>query len=366
MPLRHLRITNLRCIEEADLRLDPQRNYIFGPNGAGKTSLLEGIFVLGRGRSFRTRQIRRLVRRGSDGFAVFGSVARPDGVTQRLGIAYRDGRLEKKVDGDPAEGMAELAGILPVHAVDPSVHGLIEGGPSERRRFLDWGVFHVEHAYLELWKRYRRLLSQRNAALKRAGSDSELAPWSTALAEAGEAVDASRGRYLAELAPQVTEFGQRLLARPLSIDYRRGWNAEQGLAQTLTEGVVRDRAFGSTEAGPHRAELVLRLDERRLQDEASRGQQKLAAAALVLAQVAVECARWPGRSVLVVDDPAAELDASSLERLLAALKTIPAQLVLTGLTPAHLPPEPGAPVFHVEQGRAQAYNAPPSSEIGSG
>jgi DNA replication and repair protein RecF len=341
-------------LEEVELRLDAARNYIFGANGAGKTSLLEGIFVLGRGRSFRTRQIRRLVRHGSDGFATFGTVTREDGSEQRLGVAYRAGRLEKKIDGNEVASMAALAALLPVHAVDPGVHGLVEGGPSERRRFLDWGVFHVEHSYLEAWKRYRRVLSQRNAALKRAADLPELRSWSAAVAEAGEAIDASRSRYAAVLAPHLAAFGQRLLGRSLTVEYDRGWAAGEPLVDVLTARMARDRETGRTEAGPHRAELVLRLEQRRLQDEASRGQQKLAAAALVLAQVAVESALQPRGSVLVVDDPAAELDADSLDRLLTALRSLEAQLVLTGLTPAHLPPMPDSPVFHVEHGRVRA------------
>jgi len=352
LPLSRVRITTLRCLSEADLELHPRRNYIFGPNGAGKTSLLEGIFVLGRGRSFRTRQMRRLVRHGADGFAVFGE-AEVDGIRRRLGVAYRAGRLEKKIDGQPAVGMAQLASLLPVHAIDPSIHAIVEGGPSERRRFLDWGVFHVEPGYLEAWKSYRRVLSQRNAALKRSANSAELRPWSVALVEAGVAVDDSRRRYLDRLAPFVTTFGQRLLDRPLSLDYRRGWATEQRLDEVLAAGEVRDRQTGSTEAGPHRAEIVLRLDERRVQDEASRGQQKLTAAALILSQVAVESVGRPQHSVLLVDDPAAELDARSLERLLAAIGDLPAQLVFTALTPEHLAPDTTYPTFHVERGEVR-------------
>jgi DNA replication and repair protein RecF len=334
-----------------ELSLDPRRNYVFGPNGAGKTSLLEGMFVLGRGRSFRTRQIRRLVRHGEDGFAVFGAV---DGeATRQLGVAYREGRLEKKIDGTPANGMAELAEILPVHALDPSMHALVEGGPSERRRFLDWGVFHVEHGYLEAWKRYRRVLSQRNAALKRAGSSTELRPWSLELVEAAAAVEASRRRYIERLGREVEVVGRRLLERPLTLDYRRGWPDREAFADWLEASEAEDREQGTTTAGPHRAELVLRLDGRRVQDEASRGQQKLTAAALILAQVAVEGALRSPRSLVVVDDPAAELDGESLERLLAAMTDLPAQLVFTALTPRHLPPAPERPVFHVEQGEVR-------------
>jgi DNA replication and repair protein RecF len=352
LPLSRVRITALRCLREVELALDPRRNYIFGPNGAGKTSLLEGMFVLGRGRSFRTRQMRRLVRHGELGFAVFGE-AHVDGVDRRLGVAYRAGRLEKKVDGQPAVGMAQLASLLPVHAIDPSMHAIVEGGPSDRRRFLDWGVFHVEPAYLEAWKSYRRVLSQRNAALKRLATSAELRPWSAALAEAGVVVDESRRRYLDRLAPFVSELGRRLLDRPLGLEYRRGWVGEQRLDEVLVAGEPRDRQTGSTEAGPHRAEIVLRLDERRVQDEASRGQQKLTAAALILSQVAVESAERPHRSVLLVDDPAAELDAGSLGRLMAAIADLPAQLVFTALTPRHFAPDAGFPTFHVERGEVR-------------
>jgi DNA replication and repair protein RecF len=353
LPLSRLRITSLRCLDEAELELHPERNYIFGPNGAGKTSILEGIFVLGRGRSFRTRQMRRLVQHGADGFAVFGEVV-IDGALRRLGVAYRTGRLEKRMDGEPASSMAELAAWLPVHAIDPSMHALVEGGPSERRRFLDWGVFHVEPRYLGDWKRYRRVLSQRNAALKRGADSAELRSWSIALAEAGVAIDDRRRRYLARLEPYVAGLGGRLLQRPLTLDYRRGWPEGERLEEVLATAEARDRQSGTTDAGPHRAEVVLRLDDRRVQDEASRGQQKLTAAALILAQVAVECADRPQRSVLVVDDPVAELDADSLGRLLVALGELSAQVVFTALAPTTLSPAPGYPVFHVERGGVRA------------
>lgn len=349
MPLSRVRIATFRCLRAAELELSPGRNYIYGANGAGKTSLLEALFVLGRGRSFRTRQMRRLVQHGGNGFAIFGE-ALVEGTPRRLGVAYAAGRLEKKVDGQPAVGMAELAHLVPVHAIDPSMHALIEGGPSERRRFLDWGVFHVEHTYLEEWKRYRRVLSQRNSALKRAAGPAELRTWTHALAEAGAFVEQSRQRYLRRLAPMVGDFGRTLLDAQLTLDYRAGWTAETSLAAALEAGEARDRQSGTTEVGPHRAELVLRLEERRVQDEASRGQQKLTAAALILAQVAVESVDRPLRSILVVDDPVAELDGRSLERLLGGLGGLQAQLVLTALSAGSLPPTPGAPVFHVERG----------------
>lgn len=352
MALTRIRISTLRCLEDVEVELGPRRNYVFGRNGAGKTSLLEGIFLLGRGRSFRTRQTRRLVRHGDDGFAVYGEVD-VDGVIRRLGIAYRGGRLEKRIDSDVAAGMGELAGLLSVHLIDPTMHALVEGGPSERRRFLDWGVFHVERSYLEAWKRFRRALSQRNAALKRGATPAELRSWTAAFLEAAKPVDDARRRYVERLAPAVSAFGARLLDRPLVIEYRRGWPDDAPLEEALRADEAHARQHGTTETGPHRAELLLRLEGRRAQDEVSRGQQKLTAAALLLAHVAVESTEHPGRSVLLLDDPAAELDAASLERLLGCVDDLQTQVIYTALTPAHLPVEPGDPVFHVERGEVR-------------
>lgn len=349
MTVRRLRVSTLRCLTQAELELHPARSYIYGANGAGKTSLLEALFLLSRGRSFRTRQIRRLVQHGASGLTVYAEVEAPSG-SRRLGVAYRDGRLEKHIDGEAAASSAALAELLPVHVLDPGIHGLVEGGPSERRRFLDWGVFHVEHEYLPAWKRYRRILSQRNAALKRRASSAELRPWTDALVAAADAVDKARRRYVADLAPRAEVCAAALLERPLELTYRSGWREGTEFGEALEASEARDRQLGTTEVGPHRADLILALDGRRVEEEASRGQQKLTAAALVLAQVALSGAGRSAGNVLLVDDPAAELDSRSLGRLLELLTLTPAQLVVTALSQQQLAPEANFPVFHVERG----------------
>lgn len=353
MALSRTRITSLRCVAEAELALDSKRNYILGPNGAGKTSLLEAMFLLGRGRSFRTRQIRRLVRRGSQGFAVYGEITN-DGETHRLGIAFRDGRIERRIDGSPAGGTAELAQRFPVHAIDPGSHQLIQGTPADRRRFLDWGVFHVEQGYLEAWRRYRRVLGQRNAALKAQARPVEIDAWTNELEAAAGRVHDARARYMAELAPIVRTRGAALLGRDVQVTYNAGWDQELSYGVALARSTERDRLLGRTEVGPHRAELRVALDGRIAQEEASRGQQKLVAAAMILAQVDVHRQRRAGEGTLLVDDPAAELDANALDRLLQQLDQTSAQLVITGLSASQMPVTAGFPVFHVEQGEVQA------------
>ncbi|WP_428100592.1 DNA replication/repair protein RecF [Candidatus Rariloculus sp.] len=353
MPLERLQIDSVRCLQAVDVELDPRRNYLFGLNGAGKTSFLESIFLLGRGRSFRTRQTARLVRRGSDGLTVYGEV-RSSGRRRRIGVSLGGGELKIRIDGEASLGMSQLAEVMAVHVMGSKLHRLIEAGPSERRRYVDGGVFHVEHGYLEIWRHYRRVLGQRNAALKRGLSGAPLAVWTRPVLAAAEAVHAARQRYTEELSALVEQVGGRLLDRPLRIVYRPGWRQGVSLEQALRESLERDTRTGFTQVGPHRADVDIRMDAGSVRDHASRGQQKLIAAALVLAQVRLFGQRTGRGGLLLVDDPAAELDAESLARLMAELETLATQLFLTGLSDQALRPRKGFPVFHVERGQVEA------------
>ena len=249
MSLLRLRIQDFRCLAHAELLLHPERNYVFGPNASGKTSLLEAIHFLSRGRSFRTRRSRSLVRHGEAALVIFAEVHR-DGVGHRLGASLGADGLQLQVDGTRGAGAVETSRLLPVQVIDPEVHRLIDGGPEGRRRYLDWGVFHVEHGYIEHWRRFRRALSQRNAALKTGGVD--LATWNEALLVGAAPVDGARRRYVERLAPLLVELGVALLGRPIEISYRRGGMAELSLEEALARSRERDERLGSTQVGPHR------------------------------------------------------------------------------------------------------------------
>ena len=165
MSLAELRIENLRCIESAALEFSPELNLIAGENGAGKTSILEAIFLLGRGRSFRTRSTERLIRHHQPKLTVFGRT--DDSPPKRAGVEVAaDGGTRARIDGANALSLLELTGVLPVQAIDPEIHKLVDQGPERRRRWLDWLVFHVEPTFGLHWARYNRALKQRNAALR--------------------------------------------------------------------------------------------------------------------------------------------------------------------------------------------------------
>ncbi len=351
MSLERLAIENFRCVERAELVFDSRCNLITGENASGKTSLLEAIFFLGRGRSFRSTRNDSLIRTGTSQFSLVGRVFQ-NGASQPLGMRLGADGIEARYAGRPVTGLAELATRLPVQAIDPEVHRLVDGGPQERRRYLDWGVFHVEPSFVDHWRRYQRALRQRNAALKAAQAPAMIHAWDSELVEAGEKVVLYRQRYVAGLRGSVREAGHRLLGAEVDLGLYQGWSAERGLAAALAHSFQRDRERGMTHAGPHRADLSVKVAGETARDRVSRGQQKLLAAAMLLGQLEHDASLGSGVATLLVDDPAAELDAIHLERLLREVMSLPAQLFITSLDPMNpvLRSLPEGRRFHVEHG----------------
>jgi DNA replication and repair protein RecF len=268
-----------------------------------------------------------------------------------LGIGGSRQVTEIRIGGAPAAGAADLAAHFPPQIIDPEVHKLLEEGPQRRRRFLDWGVFHVEPSFLEAWQRYHRALRQRNAALK-PGSDARAsAAWDPELIAAGSRLDEMRRDYLRVLGPRLADFGRRLLGLEVSLVYQAGWAQSETFAEALARSADRDRRFGITHVGVHRADVAVRVEGHLARERVSRGQQKLVAAALTLAQLAIQEASAPGTGALLLDDPAAELDGQRLMLLLGLVRELNVQLFVTALR-ADLPGL-GAPgrMFHVEQGQ---------------
>jgi DNA replication and repair protein RecF len=328
--LGRLQVTDFRCLQSAELHLDPLFTLISGPNASGKTSLLEAIYVLGRGRSFRTRRLEHLIRIGCARFVVFGEV---ETVTRRapLGVEGTRSGMRAQIDGDKPSSLAELALFLPVQIIDPEVHRLIEEGPSRRRRFLDWGVFHVEQSFVGHWQRYSHVLKQRNAALKAHQPRAVVSVWDGDLVRSGELLGAARARYVTALSPHAAAIGRNLLGMDLSLSYRNGWPKEHGLAEALQQSWNHDQELGATQVGPHRAELGIRLDGTSVKDRISRGQQKLLAAALLIAQFKLFPEGSPVQPTLLLDDPAAELDDERLASLIREVSSQAVQLIVTTL-----------------------------------
>jgi len=330
MTLRRIQVSDFRCLHSAELEFDPKFTLISGPNASGKTSLLESIYALGRGRSFRTRRLDNLIRLGADRFVIYGEA----GAERRTGLGIEGSALgmRAKIGGDRVASLAELAAVLPVQIIDPEVHRLIEEGPSRRRRFLDWGVFHVEHSFVEKWQQYQQVLKQRNAALKARQAAAVVSAWDVDLVKLGVSIHEARALYVDQLAPVASDIAKRLLGLQLSMSYRPGWSRDLALGEALKASWVHDQDAGVTQVGPQRAEITFRLDGAPVKDRISRGQQKLLASSLLMAQLSLFPDDLRARPTLLLDDPAAELDSERLVGLIREVAAQSVQLVVTSLS----------------------------------
>jgi len=366
LSLVELTVDDLRCIEHAELHLHPGHNLIWGGNGSGKTSLLESIFLLGRGRSFRTRNSERLIRHGRERLVVFGRTAGgkdpgdsthsdvgvESSLAQALGVqvSRADGTIAR-ISGTTARSLTELTQAFPVQVIDPGVHKLVEEGGHRRRRWMDWAVFHVEHQFGDWWLRYTRILKQRNAALRT--QPAQVSAWDTELARVGELIAESRRRFVESLLPYWRESVLALSGLEPELHYFKGWAQDVSLAEALVASKTRDESKRLTHPGPHRADVIVRMNGRPAREVLSRGQQKLVAVAMTLAQLNLLQEATQTTPTLLLDDPAAELDGDHLRRFIEQVMRLQSQLVLTSLhSESHLFGTPDR-VFHVEQGRVQ-------------
>jgi DNA replication and repair protein RecF len=359
MILSELTVRDFRCLEQAELSLHPNRNLIWGGNGSGKTSLLEAMFLLGRGRSFRTRNSERLVRHGQERLVVYGRTegGGPEGnrLVHGLGVeVHRREGTRARIDAAAVGSLADLSRVFPVQVIDPEIHKLIEEGGRRRRRWLDWAVFHVEPQFADWWIRYGRAVRQRNAALRERSGVTK--PWDVEVAGLGERISEARRSVVEQMQPYWREVVAGLDCPAGELQYFRGWGAQHSLAEALEASRMRDEQRGLTHAGPHRADVLIRVGGRLAREVLSRGQQKLMAVALTLAQLRLLNEVSGTTPTLLLDDPAAELDSEHLAHFVRQIAPLGCQLVITALHPET--PAFGTPdrVFHVEQGRVGRYN----------
>ncbi len=351
---KSLSVSRFRNIEQISLDPGARVNLIYGANGSGKTSLLEAVHVLATGKSFRSVRTTPLINNDSNELTVFTQLG--DGTT--IGLQkFRNRKPLLKLRGEKQSNWVEVAGLLPVQVLDSATFRLLEGSPRERRQFLDWGVFHVEPGFVHHWRNSRKCIANRNFLLKSANPDwSQIQAWNVELSrEAGE-VDNARQRYFQRFLPVFQEvFSKLAVVDDISLEYRRGWDADKDLIAVLRDNEQQDRRYGSTQFGPHRADILVKYDRLPASDVLSRGQQKMLVSALKLAQGVLQAGAGERHSIFLVDDLPAELDETNRTRICQFLQQMQGQVFLTSVDDATLNNslDRGAPVtkFHVEHGK---------------
>jgi len=356
MGLQSLEITNFRNLHQASLAFSPGLNLISGQNAAGKTSLLEAIYYLGRVRSFRTHLVNQPIREGQDGFRLVGRLLHAEGRVVPIGIERQASSLQVHLEGAAVRRLSDLAGSFPVQVLSGDTATILSGGPRYRRQTLDWALFHVEQAYRHVWQRYARALRQRNAALRAQRPANQVSSWDGEILDAAARIHTFRSEYFARLQHLLQAELQRLLPDlEISLGYQRGWSRDLPLENLLQQNLERDRLQGNTGYGPHRADYKLTVNGLPLAARCSRGQQKAAIVAFLLAQVRCQRDQAAPLGAFLLDDLSSELDSAHQGRVLESLRELDIQVFVTaiGNVPQDWCQWDRVTRFHVERGEVQ-------------
>jgi len=353
-----LSIQHFRNLTAVNLVLSPRFNIFYGNNASGKTSLLEAIYYLGMGKSFRTAYPASIIQHQTDQFLMFAKI---QNATQQhvLGIERtREGERQIKLDGENQIGIAPVTKLLPIQFMSPTSYRFFHDGPKIRRQYLDWALFHVEHDFLFTWQRWQRVLKQRNSALK---SRQNVEVWNYDFITLGESIDQMRRQMFLHLLPICLQQLQLLLPDiEFSVRYSRGWDNGTDLRELLYKYAQRDRQLGYTYYGPQRADLQLWVGSDPVQNVLSQGQQKLAAYALHLALGTVLHQYASSNPIYLVDDLPSELDSKNRVKILSALASLQAQVFITSISAqdlGHLTTDKPIRMFHVEHGKIEVLES---------
>jgi DNA replication and repair protein RecF len=357
MALSRLLIRDFRNIQSADLAPAADFNFLIGANGSGKTSVLEAIYTLGHGRAFRSLQNGRVIRYEQPEFSLHGRI---DGMAEgdrqtSVGLSKnRLGDSRVRIDGSDGHKISELAQLLPMQLITPEGFTLLNGGPKYRRAFLDWGCFHNDPGFFPAWSNLKRLLKQRNAALRQVSRYAQLRAWDQELIPLAAQISQWRAHYSEAIAVDITATcGLFLPEFQLEFGFQRGWDRDSDYGELLERQFERDRALAYTASGPHKADFRIRAGGIPVEDSLSRGQLKLLMCALRLAQGEYLTRQSGRRCLYLIDDFASELDTGRRRLLAERLKATRAQVFVSALSVEQIrdmTDEKGK-MFLVEQGK---------------
>ncbi|MBF8271445.1 MAG: DNA replication and repair protein RecF [Magnetococcales bacterium] len=374
MVLEWLRLVDFRNITQASLQFHPELNLLIGGNGQGKSNLLEAVGLLATGRSFRRSPPEVLRRHGCRGYRLQGEVRSFD-LTHRLEFQGVGNRQTAQLNGKSVTMASTMDRVLAAVLLTPDSPDLVHGGPGERRDFLDWVVFSSHRRHAVTVKDYQSALKARNRLLKKNSlHPEEMDAWEDRLAVLGARIRVSRQQTLERIKESIPLFLDELgldsqlfrLAYCGQLD-SDGTDAEENrLADhyrtMLQQQRNNDHRLHTTSVGPHRDDVRFLYANRPLGRFGSRGQKKRFILALKFSELQLLQTAVQARPLLLLDDPAAELDGEGVARLLKLVNQKGQQIFMTAVKEGdfpceHLPHQ----TFHVQAGQFKPLTEYPQS-----
>jgi DNA replication and repair protein RecF len=338
-----LTLRDFRTYPAAEVQLGAGLTVVTGRNGVGKTNLLEAVYFACTGRSCRTGNERECVRFGAE-LTRLELECEDAGRRHELSVGFQPGQPKRlRVDGVTVDRLTDVATRPLVSVFLPDRLELVTGAPALRRAHLDQVVAALRPTRAATRRAYSAALGQRNAlvAAIRAGraSRGSVPAWDAELARHGVALMADRAQVVKELRPRFSAHAEGLgLSTDAEVLYRPRSQATTAdeLAAELAERLESDLERGFTGHGPHRDELMLRREGRELRAYGSRGQQRLALLALLLAEREALAESRGTPPLMLLDDVMSELDAGRRARLIDVLRG-GGQSLITTTDLAHVP-----------------------------
>src|SRR5699024_5690499 len=354
MQLKRIQGSFFRNYTKFTLTPSATNTIVYGENGSGKTSLLEAIYLLGSGKSFRTSRLQRLLQMGCEEFVLYAEFSL-GGHVYRAGLSRNAQQFTGiRLNGESVASLGELAKSFPVQVFHSNSVDLIYGAAELRRRFIDWGLFHVEPEFHGLWRQLNKVVQQHNILLKEYSlNKEELAPWDKQLVWVSAKISALRQQHVDALLPYLQDMLPIFASDTrLQFSLYQGWPKKESLGQLLQDSYAADRQRGFPSRGAHRADLKLTIEKLPVRDILSRWQIKTLTVLLGLAKLHYLVNEKGLKCLVLVDDLAAELDAHHMHHVVTQLTALGLQTIYTALTPKDLPAallsDEELSVFHVE------------------
>lgn len=327
MQLRSLQLKNFRSYSDARFDFSEGVNVISGANAKGKTTILEAIYLLISGHSFRTAHMQELIKHGEEAFFIEAYYLK-HGIEQRLAIAYGQNLLKVIHNSSQTSTLVTLFGALSGVVMAPDDAALVKGSPQVRRRYLDLQIAQSDPLYIHYARRYKRALRQRNALLK-ARSSAAIEGWEEEMATAAAYISKERSGALAALSSAAATQYQKLTGeqQPLSMRYAPTLSGEDYLAQ-YQRMRKRELEVGYTLKGPHKDDFIVAIGDHPVRHFGSEGQQRSCIAAMRLSEWSRLKEKLSASPLMLVDDIAIGLDPNRCARIYEELSTL-SQVFLT-------------------------------------
>jgi DNA replication and repair protein RecF len=324
LKLTNLKLHNFRNYEDVNLEFTEQFNVFIGENAQGKTNLLESIYALGVTKSHRTNKYQQLIRFDTDASLIQGTVEKSTTTTELELDLSAKGR-KTKVDHLPTRKISDYFGNLNVVLFSPEDLYLIKGGPKLRRDFLDIELGQINKIYLYELMEYQKVLASRNAYLKQIINYADidevyLEVIDEQLAKLGKQVVDLRIQFLARLEETLQKIYQNIAHKDEKIEVSYLTDIKDDYAAQLKANRRQDFIKGSTQIGPHRDDLIFKINGKDVKNFGSQGQQRTVILSLKIAEIQLFFEETNEYPLLLLDDVLSELDQQRQEHIFNAIK----------------------------------------------